>query len=84
MQTVPEVPDDSVSELQATLLEDVVEENIKREHFAIVNEVSDFPTDAPILSKSPNKFLDDSGLFLKVDFKCPFTLVGFPEVVRRG
>src|SRR5947209_6322995 len=85
MQSVLEVPDDAVAELQAQALEDRPEGNVEGNDLAIVHVIPNLPAQRAIIREYSHTLLDDRRLSSEVVIEChPLTLVPLPDVIRRG
>ena len=84
MQSVFVMPDDPVVATQSELLEYGIEQGVEREHFAVVDMISDLPAYAAARFQCTNAFRDEPLLSGKPFVEADFLLVFLSDVVWRG
>jgi len=84
METVLEMPDDTISHGQAEVGEDGIEHCIQWNYGPVVHIVSDLPADASTRRQAPYTLLDDHRLLVQIRFQFQLLLVLLTNVVEAG
>jgi hypothetical protein len=66
MQSVLEMPNDPIAQLQSMILKDVKKDYIQRKDLAILNVIADLPTDRPLIVEEADAFRNHLRLRLDV------------------
>ena len=83
MQTVAEVPDDAIAQLEASFPEERVEEGVKRHNLAVVDEIAHLPANRPLRMKQPDALADHLILLVEIGVQISLSLIRLAEVVGR-
>ena len=83
VQSVIEVPDDSIAKFQAQFVKDWIKENIQRKHFAFVHIIANLPAETSIMFEERNEFGNDLLLSVEITIECCLLLILFADIVGR-
>ena len=78
VETMPEMPDNSVAQAKIAPLEKRIIIDVQRKHFAMMHEIADLPAKAAVRPQRAIKLRDDLRLRLKIVVNRDFRFVRFP------